>query len=50
MAAKLTTHEPAEDLASDMAITPFIAEAFVTQYLGCIGHARGVVARAKGMA
>ena len=50
MAAKRTTYEPAEDLAFDMAITTFMAEAFATEDLGCIGHARGVVAHAKGTA
>jgi len=50
MAATLTTYDPAEDLASDVAIATFMAEAFATGDPGYIGHALGVVARAKGMA
>ena len=49
MAEKLTTYDPAEDLASDEAIATFMAEAFATQDAGYIAHALGVVARAKGM-
>jgi probable addiction module antidote protein len=37
-------------LASDEAIAIFMAEAFQTKDAGCIAHALGVVARAKGMA
>ena len=40
MAAEFTTYEPAEDLDSDMAITTFMAEAFATEDVGCIGHDR----------
>jgi probable addiction module antidote protein len=50
MADKLTIYDPAEDLASDAAITSFMAEAFKTEDAGYIAHALGVVARAKGMA
>jgi probable addiction module antidote protein len=50
MAEKLTTYDPAEDLASDEAISIFMAEAFQTNDTGYIAHALGVVARAKGMA
>jgi probable addiction module antidote protein len=50
MAEKLTTYDPAEDLASDEAIALFMAEAFQTGDAGYIAHALGVVARAKGMA
>jgi probable addiction module antidote protein len=49
MAEKLTTYDPAEDLASDEAISIFMAEAFQTNDTGYIAHALGVVARAKGM-
>jgi probable addiction module antidote protein len=49
MAEKLTTYDPAEDLASDSAIATFMAEAFETEDAGYIAHALGVVARAKGM-
>ncbi len=49
MPGKLTTYDPAEDLASDAAIATFMAEAFATQDAGYIAHALGVVARAKGM-
>ncbi|MEX2319416.1 MAG: addiction module antidote protein [Bauldia sp.] len=49
MAEKLTTYDPAEDLASDKAIAAFMAEAFKTNDAGYIAHALGVVARAKGM-
>ncbi len=50
MAVKLTTYDPAEDLASATAIATFMAEAFATEDPGYIAHALGVVARAKGMA
>jgi probable addiction module antidote protein len=50
MAEKLTPYDPAEDLASDKAISIFMAEAFQTNDTGYIAHALGVVARAKGMA
>ena len=50
MPEKLTTYDPAEDLASDKAIATFMAEAFQTNDAGYIAHALGVVARAKGMA
>ena len=50
MAVKLTTYDPAEDLASDAAIASFMAEAFATEDPGYIAHALGIVARAKGMA
>jgi len=50
MAEKLTTCDPAEDLTSDAAIATFMAEAFGSEDVGYIAHARGVVARAKGMA
>ncbi|MBW8909199.1 addiction module antidote protein [Mesorhizobium sp. RCC_202] len=49
MPEKLTTYDPAEDLASDEAIATFMAEAFETDDSGYIAHALGVVARAKGM-
>ena len=49
MNEKLTTYDPAEDLASDSAIAAFMAEAFATGDTGYIAHALGVVARAKGM-
>ena len=50
MAVKLTTYDPAEDLASNAAIATFMAEALATRDPGYIAHALGVVARAKGMA
>ena len=50
MAVRLTTYDPAEDLASDVAIATFMAAAFATEDPGYIAHALGVVARAKGMA
>ena len=50
MAEKLTTYDPAEDLASNEAMATFMAEAFETNDSGYIAHALGVVARAKGMA
>jgi probable addiction module antidote protein len=50
MTEKLTTYDPAEDLASDEAIATFMAEAFETNDASYIAHALGVVARAKGMA
>jgi probable addiction module antidote protein len=46
---KLTTYDPAEDLASDKAVAAFMTEAFATEDAGYIAHALGVVARAKGM-
>lgn len=49
MIEELTTYHPAEDLASDIAIATFMAEAFETEDAGYIAHAIGVVARAKGM-
>ena len=50
MTEKLTTHDPAEDLATDDAVALFMAQAFETNDAGYIAHALGVVARAKGMA
>ena len=50
MAEKLTTYDPAEDLAYDEAMATFMAEAFETNDAGYIAHALGIVARAKGMA
>jgi len=50
MDKKLTTYDPAEDLASDDAMATFMAEAFETNDASYIAHALGVVARAKGMA
>jgi probable addiction module antidote protein len=50
MAEKLTSYDPAEDLASAEAMAIFMAEAFETNDAGYIAHALGVVARAKGMA
>ena len=50
MMAKLTTYDPAEDLASGAAIATFMAEAFASADPGYIAHALGVVARAKRMA
>ena len=49
-AEKLTTYDPAEELATDDAIALFMAQAFETNDAGYIAHALGVVARAKGMA
>ncbi|MDQ7010910.1 MAG: putative addiction module antidote protein [Mariprofundaceae bacterium] len=49
MAEKLTSYDPAEDLASDEAIAAFMAEALETGDAGYIAHALGVVARARGM-
>lgn len=49
MAGKLSPYDPAEDLSSDQATAVFMAEAFQTNDVGCIAHALGVVARAKGM-
>jgi probable addiction module antidote protein len=49
MTEKLTTYDPAEDLASDEAIASFMAEAFETNDASYIAHALGVVARTKGM-
>ena len=50
MTEKLTTYDPAEDLATDDAVALFMAQAFETNDAGYITHALGVVARAKGMA
>ncbi|MEZ4265787.1 MAG: putative addiction module antidote protein [Myxococcota bacterium] len=50
MAEKLTTYDPAEDLATDEAIATFMAEALQTNDAAYVAHALGVVARAKGMA
>jgi len=50
MTEKLTTYDPAEDLASDEAVAIFMAAAFETEDASYIAHALGVVARAKGMA
>ena len=49
-AERVTSYDPAEDLASDEAIAVFMAEAFQTNDAAYISHALGVVARAKGMA
>jgi len=49
MIEKLTTYDPAEDLASNAAIAAFMAEAFATEDATYIAHALGVVARARGM-
>jgi len=48
--ADLKRYDPAEDLASDAAISVFMADAFETNDAGYIAHALGIVARAKGMA
>jgi probable addiction module antidote protein len=48
--AELKRYDPAEDLASDEAISVFMADAFETNDAGYIAHALGIVARAKGMA
>ena len=50
MTEKLTTYDPAEDLATDGAVALFMAQAFETNDAGYIAHALGVVTRAKGMA
>ena len=50
MTEKLTTYDPAEDLATDDAVALFMAQAFETNDASYIAHALGVVARAKGMA
>ncbi|MGJ7511547.1 addiction module antidote protein [Variovorax sp. GT1P44] len=50
MAEKLSTYDPAEDLATDEAVAIFMAEAFHTNDVAYIAHALGVVARARGMA
>ena len=50
MTGKLTTYDPAQDLASNEAMAVFMAEAFETNDTSYIAHALGVVARAKGMA
>lgn len=50
MTGKLTTYDPAQDLASNEAMVVFMAEAFETNDASYIAHALGVVARAKGMA
>ena len=49
MTEKLTTYDPADDLASDESIAVFMEEAFKTEDASYIAHALGVVARAKGM-
>ena len=49
MGEKLSTYDPAEDLASDEAVAIFMAEAFHTNDVAYIAHALGVVARARGM-
>jgi len=49
MTEKLTTYDPAEDLASDDAIATFMAEAFESNDASYIAHALGIVARARGM-
>lgn len=49
MVELLTAYDPAEDLASDVAISTFMAEAFSTGDAAYIAHALGVVARARGM-
>jgi len=49
MNRKLTIYDPAEDLVGNEAIAVFIEEALRTGEEGYIAHARGVVARAKGM-
>jgi probable addiction module antidote protein len=46
---KLTTYDPAEDLADDASIAVFMEEAFKTEDASYIAHALGVVARARGM-
>ena len=50
MTEKLTTYDPAEDLATDDAVALFMAQAFETNDASYVAHALGVVARAKGMA
>ena len=50
MTEKLTTYDPAEDLATDDAVALFMAQAFETNDAGYVAHALGVMARAKGMA
>lgn len=49
MAGRLTNFDPAEALSSDEAIAAFMADAFSSGDAGCVAHALGVVARAKGM-
>lgn len=49
MTKKLTTYDPAEDLASNEAIVTFMEKAFETNDAAYIAHAVGIVARAKGM-
>lgn len=49
MAEKLSTYDPAEDLATDDAVALFMAQAFETNEAGYLAHALGVVARARGM-
>ena len=49
MIEKSTTFGPAELLTSDEAIATFMADAFESGDAGCIAHALGVVARARGM-
>jgi probable addiction module antidote protein len=50
MTKKLTSYDPAEDLATDEAMATFMVAAFETSDAGYIVHMLGVVARAKGMA
>jgi DNA-binding phage protein len=38
MAEKLTTYDPAEDIASDAAVATFVAEAFETEDAGYKAH------------
>ena len=45
----LTTFDVAEHLESPEDIASFLADAFETGDVGCISHALGLVARAKGM-
>ncbi|KAF1689092.1 addiction module antidote protein [Pseudoxanthomonas koreensis] len=49
MAVRVSTYDPATDLASDEAIATFMAGALETDDPGFIAHAIGIVARARGM-
>lgn len=49
MTSKLSSYDPAEDLATDEAVAVFMEEAFRTEDSAYIAHALGVVARARGM-
>ena len=49
MTGKLSSYDPAEDLATDEAVAVFMEEAFRTEDSAYIAHALGVVARARGM-